>query len=153
MSWLDVAHETATTIGIPVALFFAGQAIALARKHGYKMTYANALLRAVGTGQLAATDAGETMFTPAGRAIAVRAGEQYLIKTVAPEALALGIGDDDHAIRVDGQIGALAAAAAAAAVATPEAVAGAATALLADAANRVQPLIPINPAPSGGPVP
>lgn len=118
MQWLlDIARETVVTIGVPAGLILAWSALKLADQHGYKTTYAAALLRAVGQGQIAAQTSGVSLFSPAGRAIAVRVGTEYLMNTVPDASAALDIKTDaDHGARIIGQIGSMQAAAAAAAL-------------------------------------
>jgi hypothetical protein len=103
--WLDLAHEAVTTLGFPLALALAWKLIGLLQQHGYRTTYAAALLRAVGQGQIAAKERGVSLFSPAGRAIASEVGAAYLMSTVSKASNALGIKPDDHAVRIVGQIG------------------------------------------------
>jgi hypothetical protein len=148
---LDIAREVAITLGVPVALALAWKLLALVQAYGYRTTYAAGVLKAVGAGQIAAQAHGLTLFDPAGRAIAVEAGAAYLMQKVPDAASALGITTpDEHAQRVDTQIGLLTASAAATAAAT----ATAASLIdvvqpdpLARAVASLQPLITKPPAP------
>lgn len=100
--------------GPPAALLLAYCALQVAQAHGWRTTYAAALLRAVGQGQIAAAAQGVSLFSPAGRLVAIKVGTDYLTSTVGAAAAGLGITDADHAVRIVGQIGAIEAAAQAA---------------------------------------
>jgi hypothetical protein len=115
MSWItpDLITQIVDTVAVPIALLLLYQGIAWLKKHGYKTTYADAVVKAVGAGQQAAAAAGTTIFTPEGRALALEVGTKYLISTVSPEAAKIGIDDAGHAARVDSAIGVIAAQAAA----------------------------------------
>jgi hypothetical protein len=104
--FLEFIRQCIITLGVPVALYLAWIVVAEMKKKGYQTTYAEALLRAVGAGQNAAQDAGKSIFTPEGRALAVRVGASYLKNTVPDASSALGItSEDQHAARVEAQIG------------------------------------------------
>jgi hypothetical protein len=124
---LDFAREVMITAGVPIALALAWRLLSIAEAHGYRTTYAAAVLKAVGAGQLVAQSQGLSVFDPAGRAVAVQAGAAYLMQTVPDAGAALGItSETDHAARVDTQIGLMAAQTAAtalAATATPQVLA------------------------------
>ncbi len=94
-------------LAVPLALFLAWQLVTILRMRGYRTTYAEALLRAVGAGANAAKDAGTTIFAPQGRMIALNAAIDYMQATVPTASAKLGIAQGDHAQRIDGQIGAM----------------------------------------------
>lgn len=80
------------------------------RKHGYKATYAAAIVRAMGAGVLAAQDKGLDPFSMEGRRIVANAGARYILDTVPDAANSLGIVlPEDHGRRVVAQLGTVAA--------------------------------------------
>jgi hypothetical protein len=83
--------------------------VAELRKHGYKATYAAAIVRAMGTGVLAAQDAGVDPFSARGRRIVAETGAKYIQHTVPEAASALDLELEDHGSRVVAQLGTVAA--------------------------------------------
>lgn len=91
-------------------------AVAELQRHGYRATYAAAIVRAMGAGVLAAQDKGLDPFSGAGRQLVLQTGTAYLRQTVGESAAKLGIeSGQDHAERVSAQLGVVAAEAEAAA--------------------------------------
>lgn len=97
-------------LGPPLMMALAYSSVKMLEQHGWKTTYAAALVRAVGEGQNAAAAKGVSLFSPAGRAEAIRAGTAYLTNTVATAAAGLGLTAADHETRIVAQIGAMEAA-------------------------------------------
>lgn len=99
--WLNLVQPLA----VPFFLYLAWDAVAALKRHGYQTAYAQALLRAVGAAANAARDSGRTLYDPAGRAIGIKAGADYLESTIHDTSAALGITMDGHAERIDAEIG------------------------------------------------
>lgn len=99
---------------------------------GAQKTYADALVRAAGSGMQAAQERGLNPFSPEGRKVAYAYGVNYLKTTVNESAEKLGIlGDAQHENRIAAQMATVSAAAVAssqiAAVAVSNAVSGVAS--------------------------
>jgi len=122
---VPVVQTAVQTLGVPAAIALAWQGLQHWKSSSAGRTYAEALLRAVGAGQAAASAQGMSIFSPKGKEIAARAGAEYLMNTVPAAAAAKGITDiQQHVERVTAQIGALEAQAIAAGVLqAPDAVA------------------------------
>lgn len=93
-----------------IALLALGYwAVAELQRHGYRATYAAAIVRAMGAGFLAAQDKGLDPFVD-GRRIVLEKGAEYLSMHVGEAGAALGINSmADHAQRVEAQLGVVAA--------------------------------------------
>lgn len=93
-----------------IALLALGYwAVAELQRHGYRATYAAAIVRAMGAGVLAAQDRGLDPFGT-GRQIVLEKGAEYLSDHVGEAGAALGIESlADHAQRVKAQLGVVAA--------------------------------------------
>lgn len=85
-------------------------AVAELQRHGYRATYAAALVRAMGAGVLAAQDKGLDPFSGPGRQLVLQTGTAYLRQTVGESAEALGITTaTEHQERIAAQLGVVAA--------------------------------------------
>jgi hypothetical protein len=79
--------------------------VAELRAHGYKATYASAIVRAMGAGVMAAQDRGLDPFSRQGRILVAKVGAEYIESTVPQAADALDLHMRDHAARVEAQLG------------------------------------------------
>lgn len=85
-------------------------AVAELKKRGYQVTYATAIVRAMGAGVMAAQDKGLDPFAGAGRSLVISVGTDYLRQHVGEAAEQLGINDLHlHAAKIDAQLGVVAA--------------------------------------------
>lgn len=105
-------------LGIAVVAL-GGLVVAEMRKHGFKTTYATALVRAMGAGVMAAQTAGVDPFSKEGLRVVGKVGAEYLENTVPATSQALKIGVEGHAERVVAQLGTVLATARAATPPTP----------------------------------
>lgn len=106
MEWIALA-SLLTPLAISAATAVAYQGLMVLKQKGYQTTYAEALVRAVGSGAAAAQNQGMSLNTSQGRAVAVMQGVKYLMDTVPSASAALGIGEADHAPRVEAQMTAM----------------------------------------------
>ena len=83
----------ATLVLIPLLLLLANRALAELKRRGYHTTYVEALVRAVGAAENAASAQGKVLTSPEGREIGVKAALAYLSATVPDTQKALGIND------------------------------------------------------------
>lgn len=104
-NWLPVVLDIFWTLCAPALVAAAGLILQELRKHGYRTALADAIVRAAGEGQIAATQAGLSLAGAAGRAVAVKAGVQYLKSTVPDALVHFCLDDADTAVRVQAQIG------------------------------------------------
>lgn len=85
---------------------FGWMIVAELRRHGYRATYAAAIVRAMGAGVLAAQEKKLDPFSPEGRLVVAVEGARYITRTVPEAADALEIDAGGHAARVTAQLGA-----------------------------------------------
>ncbi len=104
LQWVTIAWTIISPFAVLIFLYLAWIAVSELQKHGYKTTYVNGLLRAVGAANMAAQQAGTTLFTPEGKVLGIAAGTKYLETTVGGAADKLGITDNEA--RVGAAIGA-----------------------------------------------
>lgn len=84
--------------------------VAVLRRHGYRTAYAEAIVRAMGAGVMAAQGSGLNPFKDDGRSVVLKVGVRYLMDNVPDAAASLGITTPvQHAARVDAQLGVAAA--------------------------------------------
>lgn len=105
ISVLPTLVSIANVILVPALLGAAWVGIDVLKRHGYQTTYAEAIVRAMGAGVMAAQDRGVNPFTGAGRGIVAAVGTKYLVDHVSDAAEGLGIEPDQHAERVIAQLG------------------------------------------------
>lgn len=105
-------------LGIAVVAL-GGLVVSEMRKRGFKATYATALVRAMGSGVMAAQHAGVDPFSKEGLRMVGKIGAEYLQSTIPDTSQALDIDMDGHVERVTAQLGTVLATARAAAPATP----------------------------------
>lgn len=123
-------------LAVPAFIAIAGAILAELKRRGHHTAYAEALVRAVGVAQIAATARGLSLFTPAGEAAGMSAALTYMGQTVPAAAAALGIDSFGTEQRISAQIGVMAA----------NGAAQAAAAMLAGAASvTVPPLATMSP--------
>jgi hypothetical protein len=86
----------------------AGAGVALVnelKRKGYQATYLEALVRATGAGVAAAHAQKLDPFTGEGKRLVLAVGSEYLADTVGDAANAFGLSLDDHATRIEAQLG------------------------------------------------
>lgn len=102
-----VLTDVVMPLAFPVALALGYDGLKWAKMKGYRVGYAEALVRAVGEGHNRAREAGLSIYTDAGRKAAVDGGVRYMATTMAQSALKLGIDEAGHRLRVQAQMGAM----------------------------------------------
>ena len=101
----EVLFDLLKPLLVPTIMAVGWFVVAEMKRRGYQITYAAALVRAVGAGFSEAQRRGLDPFGIEGRQVVIAEGTHYLETTVADSATALGITPDDHAMRITAQLG------------------------------------------------